>query len=163
MNLAFIPFLLLAVPIAEIGVFIAVGQWIGIGWTLLGILLTAILGTILLRRQGLALLGQARQEVDAGRVPAKELADGVMLLAAGILLLTPGFVTDALGFSLFLPPVRAVIRSFVDSRVQVMGAEAFRAQGFPGQRSPQHGPGVVDLDEAEFSSRPSGDSNSKSK
>jgi UPF0716 protein FxsA len=154
MKLAFIPIALLAVPIVEIATFLVVGQWIGIGWTLAGILITAVLGTILLRRQGLDLMAQARREVDAGRVPAKELADGVMLLVAGILLLTPGFVTDAIGFSLFLPPVRAAIRSFVMARVQVVGPGSMGGMGRkPFDDPPPPHPDVVDLDADEYESR----------
>ena len=157
MRLAFVPIALLLVPIVEIATFLVVGQWIGIGWTLAGILITAVLGTILLRRQGLDLMAQARAEVDAGRVPARELADGVMLLIAGVLLLTPGFVTDGLGFSLFLPPVRAAIRGFVMARVQVLGPSGLgqRGSGSPFRQQPRRSdPNVVDLDEADYESRP---------
>ena len=155
MNFAFVPFLLLVVPVLEIAGFILIGQAIGLGWTMLGILLTAIIGTMLLRRQGLALLGQMRSEMNAGRVPARELADAAMLLVAGILLLTPGFVTDALGFSLFLPPVRATIRHFIGSRVRVVGpgGMTFGGSNDPNarrrRRATPGGP-VVDLDADEY-------------
>ncbi len=141
MPLAFIPLALLIVPVVEIAAFIVIGDAIGLWPTLLMILVTAVLGTILLRRQGLALFAQMRREMDAGRVPARELADAAMLLAAGILLLTPGFVTDAIGFALFLPPVRAAIRTFVASRVRVVGPGGLdmgdmmgRTEQFPAQR-----------------------------
>lgn len=157
MKLAFIPIALLLIPIMEIATFIVVGQWIGIGWTLAGILITAILGTVLLRKQGMGLMMQARREVDAGRIPARELADGVMLLVAGILLLTPGFVTDTLGFSLFLLPIRAAIRNFVAARVQVSTA----GNGFTKDPYKTH-PDVVDLDEADYKSRPANGPNTSS-
>ena len=119
MPFALVPFLLLAIPIAEIAVFIAVGGAIGIGWTLLLILLTAVLGTLLLRVQGFELLGRIRAETAAGRLPGRELVHGVMLLVAGVLLLTPGFVTDAIGFSLFVPFVRDSIGQFLARRFTV--------------------------------------------
>ena len=117
----FIPFLLLVVPILEIGVFILLGGQIGVINTLLGIVLTALIGTILLRQQGFALLSQAQNQMDQGRVPGKELAHGVMLLAAGLLLLTPGFVTDTFGFLLLVPPFRDGIFAFFKNRITMIG------------------------------------------
>ena len=166
MNLAYVPVALLVVPVVEIAAFIVIGGQIGVVATLGMVLLTAIIGTYLLRRQGMELMGQARAELDAGRVPAREVADGVMLLVAGILLLTPGFVTDAIGFSLFLPPVRAAIRAFVASRVRVvgpggvtmgemgdmMGAARRRASGRDGRED-----GVVDLDTTDYTRRDTDD------
>ncbi len=98
------------VPIVEIGVFIEVGGALGL-WPTLGlILLTAVLGSWQLRLQGLATLAKARSQMDQGVMPAHELFDGLCLLVAGALLLTPGFVTDAVGALLFLPPFRAMLR-----------------------------------------------------
>ncbi len=124
MPFALIPFLLLVVPIVEIVAFIVIGGQIGIGWTLLMILVTAVIGTILLRIQGLQLITHIRNEIDAGKVPARALGDGAMLLVAGILLLTPGFVTDGIGFLLFVPPVRTAIWSFLASRITVQAGPA---------------------------------------
>jgi len=106
MPVRILPILFLVVPILEIAVFILVGQQIGLGWTLLLILVTAIIGAYVLRRQGFGLLEEIREDVNAGRVPAAAMAHGVLVLAAGILLLTPGFVTDTIGFLLFVPGVR---------------------------------------------------------
>ncbi len=106
MPVRIMPILFLVVPILEIAVFILVGGQIGVGWTLLLVLATAIAGTMLLRQQGFGVLNRIRDDVNAGRMPAAALADGVMILVAGILLLTPGFVTDALGLLLFFPPFR---------------------------------------------------------
>lgn len=107
MPVRIMPILLLVVPILEIAVFILVGGEIGVGWTILLIFLTAILGTILLRQQGFGVLEQIRGDVNAGRVPAAAMAHGVLIIVAGVLLLTPGFVTDALGFLLFVPAFRS--------------------------------------------------------
>lgn len=158
MPFSLIPFLLLAIPIVEIAVFIAIGDRIGIFYTLLMIFVTAVLGSILLRIEGFRVLGRIQGEMSAGRMPAKELTSGVMILIAGILLLTPGFVTDGIGFLLFLPPVRAAINSFLRSRIniQTMGGSA----GFSSfvkhpsnhfnDPADEDGP-IVDLDESSWS------------
>jgi UPF0716 protein FxsA len=116
----------IGVPLVEIAVFIQVGGWIGLGWTLALVVLTAVLGAWQLRAQGLATLLRARDQVDRGALPARELFDGACLLVAGALLLTPGFVTDAAGFLLFLPPVRDILRERLARYVQAsMATRAF--------------------------------------
>ncbi len=139
----------IGVPLIEIAVFIQVGGWIGLGWTLVLVVLTAVLGTWQLRIQGLATLLRARDQVDRGALPARELFDGACLLVAGVLLLTPGFVTDATGFLLFLPPVRDYLRNLLaryvrtsmETRHFVGGAEV--GPGAAGRPSggPSGGPG----------------------
>lgn len=157
MRFAFIPFLLLVIPIAEIAAFIFIGGQIGIGMTLLMILVTAIVGTFLLRRQGMGLVNRVQNEMGEGRVPGQALGEGLMIIVAGILLLTPGFITDALGFSLFVPQVRLGIWKLVSSRIvmTVPGGGQFTAQDFErGPASPHHdgkGP-VIDLDEENYTS-----------
>jgi UPF0716 protein FxsA len=99
----------ICVPIVEIAVFIQVGGAIGV-WPTIGLtILTAIIGTALLRAAGLATLARAQATLAAGEPPVAEMLDGMCLLLAGALLLTPGFVTDTVGLVLFLPPVRALI------------------------------------------------------
>ena len=149
MPLALIPFLLLAVPIAEIVAFVAIGREIGIGWTLLLILVTAVIGTLLLRVQGFGLIERIRGEVGAGRVPARELVHGVMLLVAGVLLLTPGFITDALGFLLFVPALRDAGWRALRSRVTVATVGGF-ARDARARHADRPREGVVDLDETEW-------------
>ncbi len=97
------------VPIAEIATFIQVGDVIGL-WPTLGIiLLTAFLGTGLLRYQGITTLNQAQASLNQGELPLASVIHGVFLLVAGLLLLTPGFITDTVGLLLFIPPLRLVI------------------------------------------------------
>jgi UPF0716 protein FxsA len=103
-------FILIAVPILEIVVFIEVGGTLGIAATLAIVLLTAIAGTVLLRHQGLATLARVRTSLERGRLPMAEVFDGLCLLVAGALLLTPGFVTDSAGLLLFYPPFRNLLR-----------------------------------------------------
>lgn len=120
--------LFIGVPIIEIATFIQVGDLIGLWPTLAVVVLTAIIGTSLLRHQGLNTLAKAQTNLNAGRLPAEEIFDGLCMLLAGALLLTPGFVTDSVGFLLFFPPFRALIRGKVidvvrnSKNIHVMGA-----------------------------------------
>lgn len=101
--------LFILVPIIEIGVFIAVGDVIGLGATLLTVLVTAIIGVNLLKQQGLHAWHDIQSTINQGRVPAIEMASAAQLLFAGALLLTPGFVTDGFGFLLMIPSFRRLI------------------------------------------------------
>jgi UPF0716 protein FxsA len=138
----------LCIPIAEIAVFIKAGQIIGLGWTLAVVVLTAVVGTALLRRQGLRVLAQTQEKLNRGELPVGEMFDGICLLVAGALLLTPGFITDAVGLALFIPPVRLLLGTFIltrmmkseNTRVWVNGEEV--SAGGPGRR-PGRGP-VID-------------------
>lgn len=111
-------------PIAEIALLLKVGAGLGVLNTLAFVIFTAVLGAYLVRQQGLSTLSRLQQETNAGRMPAKEIAEGVILLVAGAVLLTPGFITDAIGFSLLVPAVRnAVIKHVVARMVVVNGAQ----------------------------------------
>ena len=121
-------FLLLVItPIIELWLILKVGSAIGAGATIMLILLTAIAGAAMLRRQGFSTLFRARQKIDEGKLPAKEIAEGIMLAISGALMLTPGFVTDAIGFALLIPWVRN--RLFENFRGNVV----FAASGTTGQ------------------------------
>lgn len=104
------PFLFLAlfiiVPLAEIAVFIAAGDAIGLFPTIATVIVTAFLGTYLLQRQGLSAIARTQNAMAAGQLPVESIMDGVYLLIAGAFLLTPGFITDSVGFLLFVPPFR---------------------------------------------------------
>jgi len=109
-----IVFLFIFVPVVEISLLINVGKAIGGFNTIAFVIFTAVLGAYLVKQQGLATLHRLQQETSAGRVPALQMAEGVMLLFAGAVLLTPGFVTDALGFAFLIPFVRqGIIRWFL--------------------------------------------------
>ncbi|HEX2024480.1 MAG TPA: FxsA family protein [Acidimicrobiales bacterium] len=103
----------LVVPIAELAVILQVGQLIGPWYTIVLLLAVSAAGAWLVKREGLGVVRRFRRQLDAGALPGKELADGVLILFAGALLLTPGFLTDCVGLLLLLPPVRAVIRASV--------------------------------------------------
>ena len=104
-----IPLILIIVPIIEITLFVQIGGAIGLGWTLLVILATAMLGARAIRRQGIGALARAQAQMAAGKPPVGEIVHGVLILFAGILLLTPGFMTDGLGFLLLFPATRLLV------------------------------------------------------
>lgn len=108
----------IAVPLIEIALFIQVGGLIGLWPTLLIVLVTAVLGSWLVRTQGAAELGRLRQSFSTLQDPAEPLANGAMILFAGALLLTPGFFTDACGFALLIPAVRRRAFLAIKSRVR---------------------------------------------
>jgi UPF0716 protein FxsA len=102
--------LFVVVPVVEIWVIVQVGQAIGIVPTLLLLLADAVVGTWLFRREGRKAWAALREAIAAGRVPAKEVADGALVVVGGAFLLSPGFVTDAVGLLCVLPPTRAFLR-----------------------------------------------------
>ena len=117
MPYVFLLFILM--PIIEIAVLIQIGGALGLLPTLAIIVATAILGTIMLRQQGLATLAKARGRMSSGQLPAEQLMEGVLLLIGGVLLLTPGFVTDAFGFFCLVPFTRQWLARQLASRSTV--------------------------------------------
>lgn len=110
--------LFLSVPLIEIALFIQVGGLIGLWPTLLIVVITAILGTFLVRSQGAAELSRLRQSLDRLEDPTGPLVHGAMILFSGALLLTPGFFTDAVGFALLIPGVRTWAFHTIRSKVK---------------------------------------------
>ena len=112
MSIGLVIFLtLIGVPLIEIAVFIEVGGRIGLWPTLAMIFATAAMGTALLRYQGLSVLADARGSMERGELPVRALLDGVCLVIAGALLLTPGFVTDLAGGLLLITPIRRLLQA----------------------------------------------------
>jgi UPF0716 protein FxsA len=109
-SILFLAFVL--VPPIEIGLFIAIGSRIGFWPTMAIVLLTAMIGANLVSRQGRGALVSIQAEFASGQFPAKTLAHGAMILVSGALLLTPGFLTDIVGFSLLSPQVRELLRKW---------------------------------------------------
>lgn len=120
---------LVLVPLIEIGLFIEVGGLIGLWPTLATVVLTAILGAALLRQQGLAALADIEARLRRGQDPVEPVVHGVLILAAGIVLLTPGFFTDAIGFLLLIPPVRSALIHHLGRRIAVAGVSVGRRTG----------------------------------
>lgn len=98
------------VPIVEIVLFFYVGNWIGIGPTIVIVVVTAALGSSFVAKQGRFVLESIRTKVSQGQIPTASVVHGAMILVAGALLLTPGFLTDLVGFALLVPGVREAIR-----------------------------------------------------
>lgn len=158
MRIPFISIFLLALPFLEIAGFILVGRQIGVLATLGLVIGAAVAGAALLRIQGLGTMERVRREMDAGRDPSRELANGAMMVVAAILLLIPGFVTDLLGLSLLLPPVRQVAWRLLQRRIVVV------SQGFSGFSGERRSRGrTIDLDSDEYSRDPDSEEDTGSK
>jgi UPF0716 protein FxsA len=114
----------LIVPIVEIFLLIRVGSVLGPWWTILVLVLMSVVGSRLVKREGFRALARVTTQLQNGQLPADEVIDGGLILFAGALMLTPGFLTDAAALALLVPPVRAVVRKYLKrrygSRVQVM-------------------------------------------
>ncbi|MFP4125433.1 MAG: FxsA family protein, partial [Alphaproteobacteria bacterium] len=134
--------LFIAVPLVEVALFIQIGGWIGLWPTLAAIVVTAVVGSAVIRHQGFGVAYRARKRMAAGEVPMREGFDGLCLVVAGLLMITPGFFTDAIGGALLLPPVRALVYGRVRDRIHVVMPEDAR----PGGRPPQPPGDVVDAD-----------------
>ncbi len=134
----------IAIPIIEIALFIQVGGWIGL-WPTLGIVvLTAILGTMLVKSQGRLALQNLQRSFSQLNDPTEPLAHGAMILLAGALLLTPGFFTDATGFALLIPGVRAAAYRYLRARVTVARFEMGQRSTFSASQHPAHRPDIID-------------------
>lgn len=102
--------LFVAVPILEIAMIVQVGSWIGVLPTIALLIVDSLVGAWLLRQQGRGAWRRLNEAIVAGRIPARETVDGALVILGGALLLTPGFITDAVGLALLVPPTRALVR-----------------------------------------------------
>ena len=108
--------LFLVVPIVELYIIVQVASGIGVMETIGLLILVSVVGAWLVRAQGLGVLGRVQAQLAQGQVPGKEMVDGLLILFAGALMLTPGFMTDALGLLLLVPPTRAIVRTVLIHR-----------------------------------------------
>lgn len=118
----------IVIPIVEMVILIEVGGIIGALPTVGLVLLTAIIGAAMLRQQGAATLLRANQRMASGELPAQEMAEGILLAVGGALLLTPGFVTDAIGFACLIPFTRKWLTRYVVNRMVVTGQMSMGAE-----------------------------------
>ena len=125
-------------PIVELTVIVQVAGSTGVMNTIGLLILVSLVGAWLVRREGLGILRRAQAELAKGRMPGRELVDGLLVLLAGALMLTPGFVTDAVGLALLLPPVRAVLRLVAPRRLSRSG-DAGRTRWPVGPRAARGG------------------------
>lgn len=133
--------LLIGLPLVELYVLIEIGSRIGAGLTILLAIATAILGAGLMRMQGLQALARVRAAMDRGEPPALEMLDGMLLLIGGGVLLFPGFITDAFGFLLLVPPFR---RLLIRHWLRHMLVHAVHPGPGPGARRSEHGGRTLD-------------------
>lgn len=150
--------LFVVVPLAEIAVFIVIGDIIGIPATIALVIVTALIGTMLLRMQGLSALQRTQSAIQEGRIPVDSVIDGVCLLVAGAFLLTPGIITDTVGFLLFIPQFRRWLAQAMFHRIikssNIEFSEFRQEFGEPPhhQREPNHGSGpIIDVEPIEVS------------
>lgn len=104
--------LLIVVPALEIGVLVLSGNTIGIPWTILLVIFTGVLGAWLAKKEGLQTIRLAQLQLQQGQIPSGVILDGLCILVGGVVLLTPGFITDAIGFFLLVPNTRAIAKAF---------------------------------------------------
>ena len=134
----FLFLLFVVMPVVEMWLLITVGTEIGAMATIGLVLLTAVFGAKLLREQGFATLWRGQRKLEEGKLPAQEIVEGIILAVSGALLLTPGFITDVIGFAGLIPPIRALFVSRLISKMVVapMGGQA---SGFYYQQGMQSG------------------------
>ncbi len=142
-------FLFAVLPILEIAILINVGEIIGGWYTMAIVIVTAFAGAHLVRQQGIQTLMQAQQKMQLGTLPGQEMAEGLLLVIAGVLLVTPGFVTDGLGFLLSLPTTRPLIAKSLLKKMSVQAIHPnFKAGAGAGYGSQKTGDN--DIIEGEF-------------
>lgn len=133
----FLLVLFIIIPVIEITILINVGQAIGAWYTVGLVLLSAFIGVNMLRYQGLSTLARAQQRMNAGQIPGNEMVEGIVLAVGGALLLTPGFVTDVIGFLCLIPYTRKALARHVMSRFTVV-AMSHRQSGVEPEDSIHH-------------------------
>jgi UPF0716 protein FxsA len=134
------PLLFIAIPLVELYFIILVGGMIGALWTVVLVILTAVIGVNLLRIQGMSTLTRAQRNMAQGQIPAMEMMEGVALAVAGVLLITPGFITDTIGFLCLIPASRRAIIRYIMARASVHTNFSASVGGFQSHQSQSHRP-----------------------
>ena len=116
--LGYLILLFTIVPVVELALLIKIGQHIGVGYTLTIVILTGVVGAYLAKSQGFRTLRRIQEDINEGLMPADKIFDGVMILCGGILLLTPGFVTDLIGFMALVPFTRRLIKLWLKRKIK---------------------------------------------
>ena len=136
------------IPVLELVILLRIGSWLGALPTILLIIATGVIGAAVARSQGVQVLARIRQDMAAGRPPVTRMIDGALILLAGVLLLTPGVITDAAGILLLLPPTRTLVRRMMSARLKRMvdsGRAQFTIRHGGEPPSPPRGPGGRDV------------------
>lgn len=121
--LGYLILLFTLVPIVELALLIKVGQYIGVGYTLAVVIITGVVGAYLAKLQGIITLHRVQEDINQGRMPTDRLFDGVLILCSGILLLTPGFITDIIGFMGLVPFTRNWFKGWLKRKIKNMIAQ----------------------------------------
>ena len=108
----------LTIPLVEIYLLIHIGSVFGVFTSIALVFFTGLLGAYLARIQGIKTLFKIQESIKEGRMPSGELLEALLIVAAGIVLLTPGFLTDTIGFLLLLPNIREIVKSWVQSKIK---------------------------------------------
>lgn len=127
--------LFILIPIIEIGLFIQVGGFIGLWPTLAIVILTAYIGTMMLRKQGTSTLARLQSNLNTGESPVDPMVHGALILVSGVLLLTPGFFTDGVGFALLIPAVRGALIKWGATKVFSSGAVVMQNASTPNSKT----------------------------
>ena len=147
--------LFILVPVIDLILLISIGQWMGTLPTMALIILTGALGAYLIKRQGVQVLNQMRGQFRAGHLPASSLGDRAMVLAAGILFMAPGILTDALGLLCLIPATRRMIKSYTWARLErVMPNGSLFAAPFQRFTSSRPAEDVIIIDSDDYKYRP---------
>jgi len=109
-----------AMPIIELYLLIKIGAYIGALNTIMIVVLTGVVGAILARSQGLTILNNINNELQAGIMPGESLIDGLFVLVGGLLLITPGVITDIIGFIFVIPATRAIVKEYIKGKLESM-------------------------------------------
>lgn len=132
------PLLFIAIPLIELYFIIVVGGAIGAFWTVILVILTALIGVSLLRIQGMSTLMRAQQNMSRGQIPAMEMMEGIALAVAGVLLITPGFITDFIGFLCLVPASRQAIIRYIMAKASVHTSFNAGVGGFESYHQSSH-------------------------
>ncbi|MEE2780542.1 MAG: FxsA family protein [Myxococcota bacterium] len=147
-------FMFTFVPVMELALLVEVGGHLGLFRTLGICFLTGVVGAALARAEGLGVLRRIQEVSARGQLPARELLDGVLIFVAGLVLLTPGFVTDAIGLLLLLPPSRALVRTWLLYQIGRRIKDGSWRVVTPGQSPEAHGAGEPDIYPPDRAPRP---------
>jgi UPF0716 protein FxsA len=137
----------LALPLIEIALFILIGQTIGLLPTLLGIVLTGLIGALVLRWQGVAVLREMQTRMQQGEMPARQMGDAMLIGLGGLLLLLPGYFTDLVGLLLLLPPTRELIYRLLARNLKVVDVTTTYRRA--------DDPELIELEQSDWRDRPS--------
>ena len=138
--------LFLLIPIIELFVMFKIGKIIGLGITILIIIITAFIGAKLTKVQGTQAIRNVQSAIKIGKLPHKEVMDGVMIIIAGALLLTPGFLTDIVGFSLLLPGLRSNYRKLLLTYIKAKILFRYAGVNSPKKNNNENGPSIIEAE-----------------